>query len=634
MRRWATLARRLAIGICLFAAVLYFRILPDDYSYHASSRAKDAKQIASSAEGTPIEVAVVWPRNGPKSFLRGVHLAQEEINAAGGVRQSSDGQEYTRKLNIRYFDEPSAASGASEEQSAREGRAIAQEIARDHGILAVVGHRTESIMTASVIYHESDVLFVTPTNMDRRVTLHRFENTFRSAPRYQQVASAMVDGVTTIVDRKKIRLAVLYPASLGKTADEVSLELTQRANAFIESHGNKVDFRVVFASQYERARADYSKVIAPFVEGESLYDMILIMDALPDARNLRQQLDDDFAHAKANPNFEKPTVDLSQLDLASDPAFYVDVSERSGAANEEAAGREDRPSVFEQAAKLVLRESRQKVLILASRDSYGKSLGAQIRTSVADTQDDPISPLSLEMYRAFGSLTESYLPVVAEVMRAKCDFLLIAAADHETVELIDQLRQAGMDRPIICPPDLEYELIIARESDSELERVRLIIDDRLEGRDHPKVDEMFDRLREEHNYLGTEAAITGYISEKKGRTFVASVFDSESLSPKIVQFVNDYKERYGVDKVDALAAQGYQAIDLLREAFERGGSTVPQTSAAAMKLFVEDDGIFGRNRFSESGDLLGLEIVFKQRAPDGHVNVIKLNRADSRQRGR
>ena len=74
-------------------------------------------------------------------------------------------------------------------------------------------------------------------------------------------------------------------------------------------------------------------------------------------------------------------------------------------------------------------------------------------------------------------------------------------------------------------------------------------------------------------------------------------------------------------------AQGYHAINLLKEAFERGGSPNPQTAAAALTLFVEHDGIFGKNHFSENGDLLGLEIVLEWRGPEGDVHVIRTKNA-------
>lgn len=646
----ATWPWKLAITSGVLFAVIYVRFLQRDYASYASQRNRAAVAIAisppSTPEAEPIEIAVVWPYK-HDSFIRGVHLAEATINKTmcdkttidkeGGVRQrGADGREYFRKLKVRYFDERSGESESNYQQSTKAGTTIARQIARDTKIAAVIGHSDESIMPASVVYQNSGVLFIAPTNMDQRVTLHGFERVFRTSPRYQQVAQAMADAITQVLGKKHIRLAVLYPSEMGMKPEDISQRLTRHANTTIESFDYNVNFDVIFATEYHRGQTDYRKVIAPFLEWEQQYDVILIMDGLPDAENLRRQLEDGFAHKKLDLVPEKLTLDLTSLEGSDNQAQNADLQNADFSTGTDLA--------FDQAVSVVLRGTKQGVVILASRDSYGASLGAQIRKSIGEASDDPNRPLRLEMYRTYQDQSiKSYLELVAEVLQKKPDFVFVAGTGESAVNLIRQLREAALDRPIICSPDLEFLLIADASIDPVVEPVHSIIDDWLKvqqrstdqnltpgGKPPENAAQMFARLRDEHGYQGSEAAVRGYVAERKGGTYVASVFDAESLRLKVRAFVDDFQRKYSFNDVDALAAQGFQAINLLKEAFERGGSTNPETAAAALRLFIDDEGIFGRNRFSENGDLLGLEIVFKRRGPDG-VNLIRLNTAAPRQ---
>src|SRR5262249_19352048 len=138
-------------------------------------------------------------------------------------------------------------------------------------------------------------------------------------------------------------------------------------------------------------------------------------------------------------------------------------------------GNEWNDEVLEHAARLVLREARQSVAILASNDRYGTSLGIRIRSSIAESQDDPIRPLRLEMYDSYQARAKS-MAIVAKVLARNPDYVLVAGRGESAVRLIRQLREAGLERPIICGPDLESRLITEMKADPLIDPVHPIID--------------------------------------------------------------------------------------------------------------------------------------------------------------
>jgi len=435
------------------ALVIYYRLHQPRYSDWKSQR----ETVIQSNE--PIGVAIVWPReaSGPSSFVRGIQLAVAEINDRNGVPLTADdGTQYWRKLLVRYFDEQATKTGIS----------IARQIASDPQILAVVGHDTESVIPASIIYHSSGVLFVVPTNMDRRVTLHRFDNVYRTAPRYRQVAQAMVDSVAQILPPKRIRLAVLYPSVLTETSEaDVRSQLTFHANSIIEPFGDRASFEVVFAQSYQRGQSEYGQEVAPLLAAHQLFDVVLIMDVLPDSARLRRQLDAGFEEVERGLTMKKRILALNDMDWSSTEELYVDFSpERS-------------ESFYREVVGFVLRETKQKVVVLASRDSYGTTLGARIRSSISGTFDHPVHQLSLDMYRSYYTkATSSYMPLAADVQQRQVACVFVAGAGPATVKLIGQLREAGMDRPIVCGPSLEAALIANKKLDPLVQSVRSIID--------------------------------------------------------------------------------------------------------------------------------------------------------------
>lgn len=129
----------------------------------AQERAR--RQAGSRAD---VMLAVAWPlRQGKASLVQGVDLAVEEVNRDGGVIDA-------RPLRILYKDDGASLS---------KGRLVAQEIADNLDVAAVVGHlNTYVAAPASEIYERAGLLMVTPGAGGQKITERGAGLVFRSLP--------------------------------------------------------------------------------------------------------------------------------------------------------------------------------------------------------------------------------------------------------------------------------------------------------------------------------------------------------------------------------------------------------------------------------------------------------------------
>lgn len=137
----------------------------------AGCERKDAAALRAERQAEaqgPVLVAVAWPlKLGKASLAQGVDLAVEEINGAGGILGG-------RKLKILFKDDASSLS---------RGRLVAQEIADDPEVAAVIGHLNSYITApASQIYERAGLVMVTPGASGQKITEQGGRLVFRSLP--------------------------------------------------------------------------------------------------------------------------------------------------------------------------------------------------------------------------------------------------------------------------------------------------------------------------------------------------------------------------------------------------------------------------------------------------------------------
>lgn len=129
-----------------------------------------AQQRAAQVEARTGElvIGVAWPLKSSKATLvQGVALAAEEINAGGGMLGG-------RKVRLVLKDDAASLST---------GRLVAQELADNPAVAAVIGHLNTYITApASQIYQRAGLLMVTPGASGQKLTDQASTLIFRTLP--------------------------------------------------------------------------------------------------------------------------------------------------------------------------------------------------------------------------------------------------------------------------------------------------------------------------------------------------------------------------------------------------------------------------------------------------------------------
>jgi branched-chain amino acid transport system substrate-binding protein len=132
------------------------------------SRRSPAEERAHRAgrDKGEITVAAVWPWQGhaDMGYREGLQMALEEVNRAGGIGG--------RPLRLQLHDDRSSLD---------EGTIIAQRIASDPSVVAVIGH-LQSYVTgpAAAIYELAGLLMIAPTSTDPTLTTQGYHRVFQA----------------------------------------------------------------------------------------------------------------------------------------------------------------------------------------------------------------------------------------------------------------------------------------------------------------------------------------------------------------------------------------------------------------------------------------------------------------------
>lgn len=132
-----------------------------------SSRSAKEERVHRAREGSgDLVIAAAWPWELRKEirYGEGLQMALDEVNAAGGIGG--------RKLRLARFDD---------RESINQGRIVAQQIADDPNVVAVIGHLQSyiTVQTASV-YNQAGLVLVAPTATDPKLTQLGYSRVFRA----------------------------------------------------------------------------------------------------------------------------------------------------------------------------------------------------------------------------------------------------------------------------------------------------------------------------------------------------------------------------------------------------------------------------------------------------------------------
>ena len=168
-----------------------------------------AERIKRARGGGEIVIGAAWPweaRGEQIHYGKGMDLAVEELNAAGGV--------LGRPVRLLRVDD---------QESVDRGRIIAQELGRNPDVVAVIGHLHSYVtVSAAPIYDLSGLLLVSATSTSPELTSKGYGRVFRTVFNDTEVGRQMAQFAR---DRGYRRMVIYY------ARNEYGREL---ANAFEE----------------------------------------------------------------------------------------------------------------------------------------------------------------------------------------------------------------------------------------------------------------------------------------------------------------------------------------------------------------------------------------------------------------
>lgn len=183
-----------------------------------------ASQRSRNSTGD-IVVGAAWSwalRGNDILYGKGMDLAVEELNAAGGVMG--------RPFKLLRMDD---------QESVDRGRIIAQELGRNPEVVAVIGHLHSYVTVAAApIYDLSGLLLVAPTSTSPELTRQGYSRVFRTVFNDTEVGKQMAQYA---VDKGYRRMVIYY------ARNEYGREL---ANAF-EEHAASRGAQIVSRESYD-----------------------------------------------------------------------------------------------------------------------------------------------------------------------------------------------------------------------------------------------------------------------------------------------------------------------------------------------------------------------------------------------
>jgi branched-chain amino acid transport system substrate-binding protein len=221
-------------------------------------RLSPAAERARQAQGSgDVTVAVVfpWQKLPGMRYGDGLQLALDEINGSGGING--------RVLRIRKYDD---------QGSVDEGMLIAQRIAADPQVMAVVGH-LQSYVTApaAAIYEAAGLVMIAPMATDPALTSEGYRRVFRAT--YTDLDTGR--GIADFAASRFHRVAICYVRNIYGRA---------LANAF-EERANELGMVVADRQSYDPGERVTARAFSMMVEDWKTLelDAIFLAGELPAA---------------------------------------------------------------------------------------------------------------------------------------------------------------------------------------------------------------------------------------------------------------------------------------------------------------------------------------------------------------
>jgi branched-chain amino acid transport system substrate-binding protein len=217
-----------------------------------------AQRATRAAKATgDVVVGVAWPFSTAKGRLwEGVAMAQDEINASGGV--------LGRKLVLIKEDD---------QLSVTKGTVIAHKFAANLDMVAVIGTLNSYIAVSTApVYEFADMVMLTQGSSVVRLTTQGYKKVFRMIPSNRHVGEMLADYAKT----KKYKQVLVYYVK-----NEYGLDL---ANAF-EQRASLIGVEVVDRVSYLAGAGDYKLAMQHWKDFYK-FDAIFLGGSLPEGAQI------------------------------------------------------------------------------------------------------------------------------------------------------------------------------------------------------------------------------------------------------------------------------------------------------------------------------------------------------------
>lgn len=190
----------------------------------------------------------------------------------------------------------------------------------------------------------------------------------------------------------------------------------------------------------------------------------------------------------------------------------------------------------------------RKLLLVFSRNLYGTSLYQRFLSQVE-------LPIEIVEARSFFVEHSDYKEMIYDLMDKDFDAVVLAAEEENAAKMIEQLREMGVNKPIIGGGALD------------------------------------------------SLQIWDWSNHTANQTYVASVFSGKN------EFSDKFKKIYGVEGSYS-AYQGYEAVKVLADAIQKTGTSDPIRVASTLKYGFTQG--YGGYRFDKNGLASNQKIYVKQ----------------------
>lgn len=199
----------------------------------------------------------------------------------------------------------------------------------------------------------------------------------------------------------------------------------------------------------------------------------------------------------------------------------------------------------------------KRIVILYARDDFSREMAFMYEDAALKQK------MTLVKRASFFSNATNYRPIISQFNEEQFDAIFLAAGAQASGVMAQQLREMGVDVPIIGTDALNSET---------------------------------------YHRLAGDAA---------NKSFFPSLYveNEDDLQGPQQTFIKNYSSRYG-KKPDYNAAQGYDSLMLLAAGIKRANSVIPSLLSSTLHYLPAWAGATGLHAFDQSGELLGKRYTF------------------------